>query len=371
MIPNLRLVERKPLEPQRDNRTRNQVGEFTGRLMQLRDDATSRKVQVEDRWLVDLRQLHGRYNGDIEARIRANSESRLFVNLTRSRTNGWAARLGDMLFPADEANWGIRPTPVPTLSRTVRALDGQAMAAAQQANQALKAGNQQQADAIAQQGNAVGSQAAKHQAEIEEAKKRADAMQDAIADQLIECDYNSLNRSAIEDACKLGTGILKGPMSKHRVRQGWKNDGQGFYLADSEDPRPEFLYVNPWHFYPDMDGTTAASFEFTFERHMMNDREVRRFGQIKGVDQDEVRTLLEARPREPVPYQIVQMREITGNTIGINQDKFMLWEYHGLIKAEELELLAKYTADRVTLDEIDRDPSKNTSSWRGYATTAS
>jgi hypothetical protein len=46
--------------------------------------------------------------------------AKAFVKLTRHKTNGWAARLSDLLFPTDEKNWGIQPTPMPELAKAAK-----------------------------------------------------------------------------------------------------------------------------------------------------------------------------------------------------------------------------------------------------------
>ncbi|AXU17806.1 hypothetical protein C7W88_00015 [Novosphingobium sp. THN1] len=56
------------------------------------------------------------------------------------------------------------------------------------------------------------------QKEIEWARKRRDAMAREIDDQLTEAKYAARCRDVIEDACKVGVGILKGPSSTTRPR---------------------------------------------------------------------------------------------------------------------------------------------------------
>ena len=80
-----------------------------------------RRGPLEKRWLEDLRQYHGVYEKNIADILRNDAErSSAFINITRPKTNAWRARLGDMLFPNDEKNWGIDPTPVPTLTQDAR-----------------------------------------------------------------------------------------------------------------------------------------------------------------------------------------------------------------------------------------------------------
>jgi hypothetical protein len=63
------------------------------------------------------RQYHGRFDAATEAALKLTPEkSRAIINMTRPKTKAWAARLSDLLFPADDKNWGVSPTPVPELT---------------------------------------------------------------------------------------------------------------------------------------------------------------------------------------------------------------------------------------------------------------
>lgn len=358
--PNLSIVRRyepDPIQPERDPKTRGQVDNLMQRLHGLKDDAVSRKIQIEDRWLEDLRLFHGRYDAATEARLRANKQSRLFVNQTRAKTNSWGARLSDMLFPTDDNNWGVQPTPVPILSQKLKKQEEAAQAAAAQATQANQSGDKTGEVIAFNRGQQAAAGAQQTAQEIDIAKERAANMERTISDQFVECDYNQRNRQAIDDAVKIGTGLIKGPMTMHRVRQGWmKGEGGGYMLGQTGDPRPEYLRVDPWNWYPDMDGAAPGEMEYSFERHLLNDRELRRQANVSGFDPDVIRQVLESQSKETLPWQLIQMREITSNTIGITQSRYVEWEYHGLVTPDELELLARYSGNAVMLREINRDP---------------
>lgn len=85
----------------------------------LESDATrlmNARVHTEQRWLKSLRLYHGIYEKEVDVVLSQDEgRSRVFINFTRPKTNDWKARLGDLLFPADEKNWGINPTPVPSV----------------------------------------------------------------------------------------------------------------------------------------------------------------------------------------------------------------------------------------------------------------
>ena len=88
---------------------------FASRLSRLASEQVGKRSQVEQRWLDDLRQYHGEYAADEAAGLSRSKGSQVFVNITRNKTNAAEARLQDMLFPTDDRNFGIYPTPVPEL----------------------------------------------------------------------------------------------------------------------------------------------------------------------------------------------------------------------------------------------------------------
>lgn len=198
----------------------------------LQAEATRRlglKQPIEQRWIEDLEQYHGRYDQETEKVLVSEERSRLFINLTRPKTNAMGARFKDMLFPTDERNWAVSPTPVPKLTEAAERAAAEAQALLDQAAQAQAAANDNQNPQLADQAQqAVGAadQAkqvhAQLNAQIEEAKRRASNMAEEIDDQLTECNWPSVKRDQIDWAMKIGTGITKGPVTGDLVRKGWQ-----------------------------------------------------------------------------------------------------------------------------------------------------
>ena len=87
------------------------------RMRKTAADLVSQRATIEQRWIDDLRQYHGRYKYEQVASRKQSKRSRAFNNITRPKTNAWIAQMCDMLFPNDDKNYGIGPTPVPELSR--------------------------------------------------------------------------------------------------------------------------------------------------------------------------------------------------------------------------------------------------------------
>ena len=97
---------------------------FAGDLYRLAVEQANLRQPIERRWYQDNRQYFGRYDEDTEAKLlqRKNS-SKVFVNLTRPKTRTLRARMADIMFPTDEANWDIHHTPVPEIEDLAAAAD--------------------------------------------------------------------------------------------------------------------------------------------------------------------------------------------------------------------------------------------------------
>lgn len=352
-------------------------------LQQQAAEAVQRRKLTEERWLDDLRQFHGNYDGKTSA-ILQNDEhrSKIFLNITRPKTNAWAARLGDMLFPNDERNWGIDPTPVPELTedaqaavREAEAMDERAETAIGEHNAAIDAG--QEPDPmhaeIAGKAAASAKRLRDHYGEsqkvLEEARKRAAAMEREIDDQLTEARYPAMCRDVIMDAVKLGSGIFKGPVITSSSRKRWVQagaDGQQtstFALQAGNDNVPTFRRVDPWHFFPDPDAAEVHEASYIFERHLPNKKKLREMARTLGFDQDAVKILLKEGPDQNNTGAasdlnfLTELRGLendgdTGDTGQAAKHRYLIWEYYGTLENEDvakmLRALGRYDdADRV------------------------
>lgn len=373
-------------------------------VSELQAEATRRiglRQAIEDRWIEDLEQYHSRYDSETEKILSSEERSKLFINLTRPKTNAMGARFKDLLFPTDEKNWNIQPTPVPRMTEAAesaanqaRELEQQALAAQQQAAQpapqpgqpAPPAGApqpqpdpaaQQKAQDLTQKAQAAKDAWAKLSGVLEEARRRSNLMAETMDDQLTECGYQSIKRDQIDWAMKIGTGVTKGPVTGDRVRRGWKQkqvqgqdgkpivdpatgqpktDGQ-HYLDMAEGDQPGFRLVDPWGFFPDMDVARIEDGNGEFERHLMNPKKLRELQRLSGFDVDALRRLLASKPISNAPAYISQLRNIRGEAQDISGPVYHVWEYNGPLEPEQMRMLALATNNEAAYSlTADIDP---------------
>lgn len=340
---------------------RDRQSAIVNRLQLEADRRVSAKNLVEKRWIDNIQQYHGRYDSKTEKRLIDAGKSTVFITETRAKTNAMEARLSDMLFPTDDKNWGIKPTPVPELTEQADAAMRQAMEAKAKAAEAPEGPEGQPAR---QEAATKQTAADELRAKLDEAAKRCKAMEAEIEDQHRECNYQIEMREVIRDACRLGAGIAKGPVVAARARSSWKaeqvsdDNGRTFTVYNMEqesDKKVAFYRVDPWSYFPDMDATSPEDSESDFERHLWNAKQIRKLAKNPSFDKDAIRRVLKDEPRTSAPQYISDLRSLTGafHDTGIN--RYHVWEYHGPLTAEEMRDIAEAMGDEDKVADIPED----------------
>ena len=306
---------------------------FASRLNRLASEQVGKRSQIEQRWLDDIRQYHGEYTNDEAAKLSRSNGSEVFVNITRNKTNAAEARLQDMLFPTDDRNFGIKPTPVPELDALAK----------QEPQTEQEVGPIQMARDI--QGRA---------------DQASSMMQDVIDDQLVESRYHIKARDVIHDACQLGTAVIKGPVIIGRTKKRWDVMPDGMsVLQVVEALEPSVERVDPWDFYPDMSAKSVTEAEFVFERRRLSKKQLREMAKLPGILVSQLKEVVRSGVKSShIAKDFTDdIRNITGiNTVG-EGNKYEIWEYHGPIsKSELMDALALTDEDEyssVETDELD------------------
>ena len=158
-----------------------------------------------------------------------------FFNITRQFVDSASARMGDILLPAGDWNFHIKPTPMPELDK----IKGSAQpVVSPNGNKVL---NQTDGSPYT-----LGQFAAQ---EMQEAEERVEKAETRIRDWLVECSYHAEVRKVIEDSAKLGTGILRGAYPSKKKTRAVINGA----LIIQESVIPASKRIHPSKFYPDPD----------------------------------------------------------------------------------------------------------------------
>jgi hypothetical protein len=365
----------QPFEQSPEDAAREQAERFRQRLegivQRIEKEAENRvgkRVHVERRWIEDLEQYHGIYDEKTRGKLTKNGGSQVFINLTRPKTNAMSARLIDLLFPTDDRNWSLQPSPVPELVAEAEEAAAAIEALQEQLEGMAEAGGEgdPEFDQMRRQAEATQIKADELKRVMEEAQRRASLMQEEIFDQLKACGYQQAARDVIEDACKIGTGVIKGPVTGDKLRRGWgeatvydqMGQPQSSYAIEySEDMTPSMRRVDPWAFFPDPDARSVDESEGFYIRHLMKPKDIRRLGKTPGFDPEALRRLLKMKPALAAPSYLIDLRNITDENTQITNDMYHVWEYLGPLSVEDMRDLAAAVGDDDTIAEIeDIDP---------------
>ncbi len=294
-------------------------------LARLAQEQVGIRQIVEDRWLEDLERYMGKYDAATAARLTATGGSKAFVNLTRAKASVAEARLSDMLFPSDDKNWGIQPTPVPMLAKMAR-----------DSNQAMN----NYGEGMTDDGGAPVSNMDLANQSIQDSLERSRAMEKEINDQLVEARYHSIMRDVIHDACIFGTGIVKAPIVLARQRKSWQNMGEGVHQMEMIDEfRPGVEKVNVWDFFPDMAATHVDDANFIFERRYVSKKQLVDLAGNPGYFPEQIRRVIKESPKDISgggETHVARLRELSGLSTDLTQGRFEMWEYHGPLDKDDM-----------------------------------
>lgn len=268
---------------------------------------------IESRWIEDLRQFHGyrssylNYDNPFDDTQKTNRKPQ--VNITRNKCKTAISKMQDLQFPEKDKNYRFTPTPVPELER------------------------------ISQQDTPEGEASREI---LMRASLASKAMEKEVWDQLVESRYGPTCREAIRDLVILGTAVLKGPMIKGDVRKQWTlttdAEGNEVYLAEYVEARlPSVRRVDPWMFYPDMQGTTPMDCEDAFELHPLSKKELQKLAKHPGFDAYAISQLVEDDPDDLISSVQQNKHAVTGNDF-FYRGRYQVWEYHGPINEQLIDM---------------------------------
>lgn len=324
-------------KPQRDLRA-----EFVQTLLSKRREAISGRAGsgIEEEWTEDEEHYQGIDDANrafhnanqlfrsrkaalvgTPAKEQGPSRSVVFLNITRPYVDAASARVADMLLPTDDRAWEIKPTPLPRLSGSQLTSLAAAMGMSDPAEMQAQLEQRQ-----------------------EKARLSAEGMQKAIEDPLVESNWHGEVRHLIEDAARIGSGVLKGPFPIQRTaRVTHKNPVTGIaeFIKISEI-KPGSKRIDCWNFFPDPAcGENIHNGSYTWEREFIGRRQVKEMLADDSYDQAELLAVLREGP--------ARTREGTEAVYRASDDEFEMWIFYGHAAREHLARLG------VELEESDED----------------
>lgn len=295
-----------------DNSLVSAMEGFGNTLLRLLQTQLDERRPIEERWVEEMRRYKSKYEDQVYTNAKEQKLSSVFVGYTRSKTDSWVAQMTDMLYPADDKNYGILPTPVPELDKELE-----------------------------QDPDLQGDAAALAKAEKDEAVAIANAMETQIDDQLLECDFATEGRWMLHYSGVLGTGIIRAPEVQVKSEAKWapvEHTQSGEWAAQIGYKQiPVARCVMPWDFVPDMSATNLDDAEFVFERSYVNKKSLRSMLNDESKEKTNIVKLLKQEPKSTHAHTgdvlgyVNQLRMMTGLQPTYKESRYEMWVYHGPI----------------------------------------
>lgn len=301
---------------------------------------------IEEIWDEDADQYDGidelsaRARGGVkDANNRAKTDqkstrSRVYLNITKPKTDIAVARIQEMLVPHDDKPWGIEPTPIPEFLDAVDANSQEPVT--------LADGTQAPAEQVAQ-------------VAMQRATNACKKMADWIEDRLVEGDVYAELRNVIRDAGRLGTGILKGPFPVAKQEKRWDVASGVAVLQMRDKTVPTSKRKDPRDCFPDPAcGDDIHNGSYFVERDYITPRQLRRLAKVMNEDGSpayDTEAIAQALKEGPNSRSRHDGRNRTqdGDTVG-DSDVFELYYYYGEV---EPETLLEMGVDQAALREED------------------
>ena len=290
----------------------NLVAQINSRFQQCE---TTREDD-EDRWLQAFHNYRGRYFKNVA--FRDHEKSRVFVKVTKTKVLAAYGQLIDVLFGANKFPLTIQETRVPEGIDEYAHLNPLKEQMGMNQNEQPTPGIEGNMDytpgePIMQQSNGglgfpgdgndlapgatfgslnndanLGSLEKEYEdadltsgpapspemPQIKPAQIAARRLEKLILDQIEESNGSVELRSAIFEACLLGTGIIKGPFTYNKTLHKYSNTGNGREYTPETVKVPKMEFVSIWDFYPDPNARNMEEAEFVIQRHRLNRNQV-------------------------------------------------------------------------------------------------
>lgn len=310
------------------------------------------RVVAEDRWLKAQRQMIGRYDPEVESAL-AENRSRAYPRITRVKVFQVLAKIMDLMFPGNEDNWDLTPSPDPKMSP--EALDA-AITRYIQKQQEAGLPPDYDPDTI-------------RAAIMEYAEEMADDLKRVIKDQLQELggdqtyDYIQLNRRALLSGLVYGDGLLLGPFARFTQKPNWEWDPVQNTITQTQEEiiKPHFQFLRIWDFFPDMTANSYYDMDGFFTRNIMARGQFRKladredyFGEIikKYLKDNEIGNY---KPLIHETHLRTMGVKVNTNEIGVDNTKYEVITWYGTISARTLQQCGVDIPDEMLGDDVEAE----------------
>lgn len=278
---------------------------------------------IEEIWQEDSDQYDGidDLNRQVKGQMPAgqvadqrNARSKVYLNITKPKTDIAVARVQEMLVPNDDKPWAMGPTPIPELMDAANSKDQQMLT--------LADGSQAPAETVAK-------------VAMDKATKASEKAEDWIEDQFVEGSVYAELRRVIRDAGRIGTGVLKGPFPVSRDARKWDVTQGVATLMVEQKISPTSKKIDPRDFFPDPAcGENIHNGSYVVERDYTTSRQLKRLAKLPDYDRAAISDALREGPKARA-RDTNRQYDRPGDTFN-DSDVFELYYYYGEVDVPTL-----------------------------------
>lgn len=262
------------------------------------DAAVSAKQETQRQMIMALNQRRGVYEDDVLARIAEQGGTQIFMMLTDEKCVGAEAWLEELLLPADDKPWGMKPTPVPDLAPDAKQIiEGAVKQRALQDIQMMARASAMAGVALAEEDAArrlalVPSEISEH---LNRFAKLVDVeLEKRVEDSLFESGWRGALKDFISHLTTFPSAFVKGPIPRMRKRMNWVQTADGFTPEVTETVEPDYEAVSPLDIYP-APMSKDVDDGYLIERHRLTRVDLSDLKGVEGYDDDAIdKVLLES-----------------------------------------------------------------------------
>jgi hypothetical protein len=269
--------------------------------------------------------------------------STIFLNITRPYCDAVAARIGDMVMSNDDPMFNIKPTPKAELLDLAKG----------KVPRNIQREIEDSADSPEQAAEMTQGVVSDAEQLVVTARESARKVQTQISDWHAESQFHTHNRRLIEDAAKVGTGVLKGPIPAKTTKMVFK----GGKLEMVEEIKPVSRRILYRNFYPDpAAGEDIHNGSFTWERDDITRASLQRLIGLPGYIDEQVKRVMAEGPME-AQKEFRHDSEYPGLrvTSDVHKTLYEIWYYYGTMRRRDL-MTVEYLSDQIEEDDYkDKD----------------
>lgn len=282
-------------------------------------------------------------NTPMLAKPKAQYKSKVFLNITRAYVEAAASKVIEVLTPTDMPPWSIEPTSIPQLPETPSPVVIAAEAAAAAAQPAAAPGPDGQP---AQPTQPEPLQESPLELAVKAAKRACKGAELWIQDKLEQCNFTTHTRMVIDEASRLGTGVMRGPIPTMR-KSSKTVDGNKIIL---EEIIPESRYISVWDCYPDPAcGDNIHDGQFFIEHDRMVEKQVLSLKEQPGYLAEAIDAVIEEGPMTGTQAGIGQMPHESQD---LSAKRYHVWYFHGFLQREDVMAMGCFCEESDEIEHI-------------------